>query len=121
MKTLKVNSLVALTLTTLAVAIAIVGTSLPINAEEEISHAVPEEEISHAVPEEEISHAVPNVSGVFSTVLDLLEVEIPMTPVDKPVVGHHPKICLNTCFPCLTDADCTLVPGDRCRHISYCP
>ncbi len=112
MKNLKVNSLVALTLATLAVAIAIVGTSLPINAEEGISLAVPEEEISHAVP---------NMSDLFPTVLDLLEVEIPMTPADKPAVGFHQKICLNTCFPCSSDADCTLVPGDRCRSISYCP
>lgn len=113
MKTLKVNSLVALTLATLATAIAIVGTSLPINAEEEISLAVPEEVISHAVP---------NVSGVFTTtVLDLLEVEIPMTPADKPVVGYYPRICMNTCFPCSSDADCTLVPGDRCIYSSYCP
>jgi len=112
MKTLKVNSLVTLTLATLAVAIAIVGTSLPINAEEEVFRAVPEEEVVFAVPD---------ASGVFPTALDLPEVEIPMTPADKPVAGFSPGICLNTCFPCFSDADCTLIPGDRCRSISYCP
>ena len=133
MKTPRFSSLTALTL--VALVVVVVGTALPALAEEETSHAVPnvsgafltEMPVTPAdqqVAEEETSQAAPDMSGAFLTVLALLEAEIPMTPADKPGAASHyaPGICMNSCQPCFTNADCTLFPGgDRCLALPYCP
>ena len=103
MKSTKVHSLVTLVFAILAVALVAAGPALAVSVE--------------------AATEGPTLSSLFPSVLDLLEKDVPMTPADQGVASFWAAgICLNSCLPCNSNADCNWIPGDRCLiGYTYCP
>ena len=103
MKSTKVHSLVTLVFALLAIAAVAAGPAMAVNVE--------------------AAQEGPTLSSLFPSVLDLLENDVPMTPADQGVASFWGAgICLNSCMPCFSNADCNLIPFDRCLiGYTYCP